>query len=246
MLKVVVFDCGYGGEFFADRLTEELPILEVIRVIDWHHATEIQSSPRLARKCAERALRPYIGRAELIIFANHLLTLTSLKYFQRKYKNQKFLGLGLKLPDSPIKRDTIILTTKAVSRTINYYNFLFHIDRKSKTLILDSWPPLIDDGELTDSEIKATLQKFTAKTKISPGEIVLACSHFSDLKPVLRSYFGCTARIYDSTNDAIFKTYKTLKLKGGIDKKFYKKPYNPHPQPAKNQKSLLHKVTSKR
>ena len=34
MLKIVVFDGGYGGEFFADKLKEELPVVEIIRVID--------------------------------------------------------------------------------------------------------------------------------------------------------------------------------------------------------------------
>ena len=69
MLKVVVFDNGYGGEFFADLLKEELPVIEIIRVIDWRHAKEIQESPRKARQLAKDALRPYIGRVDLIIFA---------------------------------------------------------------------------------------------------------------------------------------------------------------------------------
>ena len=125
MLKVVVFDSGYGGEFFADQLEKELPILDVVRVIDWRNADPILSSPRKARKIAKADLRPYIGKVDLIIFANHLLTLTSLKHFQRKYRNQKFLGLGLKLPDTFVKRDVLILTTKAVTKTINYYNFIF-------------------------------------------------------------------------------------------------------------------------
>lgn len=219
MLKVAVFDCGYGGEFFADQLAEEIPTLEIIRVIDWRHAAEIQSNPRLARKYAEYALRPYLGRVDLIIFANHLLTITSLKYFRRKYKPQKFLGLELKLPDSTIKRDTLILTTKAVAHTINYYNFLFHIDRKSKTLTLDSWPALIDEGDLTVATVKSTIREFTTKTKIKPGEVILACSHFSDIKPALRSCFGCTVKIYDSTDDTILKTCKALKLRGGTGKK---------------------------
>ena len=137
MLKVVVFDGGYGGEFFADQLEAELPILDIIRVIDWRNAEGLLVSPRKARKIAKTALRPYIGKVDLIIFANHLLTITSLKHFRRKYKDQKFVGLGLKKPDTFLKRDVLILTTKAVTKTINYYNFLFQIKRKSRTLTLD-------------------------------------------------------------------------------------------------------------
>ena len=219
MLKVVVFDGGYGGEFFADQLEEELPVLEVIRVIDWRNANEILTSPRKARKIAETALRPYFGKVDLIIFANYLLTLTSLKYFRRKYKNQKFLGLKLKQPDTFIKRDTLILATKAVARTINYYNFIFKIKRNSKTLILDSWPSKIDDGELTESEIKRVVEGFTNKSDFKPEEVILACSQFNDIKSELRYTLGQNLKIYDGFADAIRSTCKILKIRGGTGKK---------------------------
>ena len=46
MLKIVVFDSGFGGELFADIIEEELPVVEVIRVIDWRNAKELQNNPR--------------------------------------------------------------------------------------------------------------------------------------------------------------------------------------------------------
>ncbi|MBR3172655.1 hypothetical protein IKF21_01945 [Candidatus Saccharibacteria bacterium] len=219
MLKVVVFDGGYGGEFFADQLEEELPVLEVIRVIDWRNADQIIASPRQARKIAHDALRPYIGKVDLIIFANHLLTITSLQYFRRKYKNQKFIGLHLKKPDTFVKRDILILTTKAVTRTIKYHNFLFHIHRKCRTLALDSWPNEIDDGELTEAKIRDTLETFLAKSTLKPQEIILACSQFNDIKPNLINIFGHNLKIHDSFNDAIINTCKTLRIRGGTGRK---------------------------
>ena len=38
MLKVVVFDSGFGGELFADYFEEEMPVVEIVRVIDWRNA----------------------------------------------------------------------------------------------------------------------------------------------------------------------------------------------------------------
>lgn len=223
MLKVVVFDGGYGGEFFADQLEAEVPILEVIRVIDWRNAKQILASPHRARKIAKNALRPYIGKVDLIIFANHLLTITSLKYFKRKYRGQKFIGLSLQPPDTFIKRDVLILTTKAVTRTINYYNFLFQIRRKTRTLTLDDWPIEIDDGELTEQKIRDTLENYLVRQNIKPEEIILACSQFNDIKPALKNIFGHNLKIYDSFNDAIRNTCKILHIRGGIGKKSKKK-----------------------
>ena len=219
MLKVVVFDGGYGGEFFADKLEEELSTIEVIRVIDWRNADQILASARKARKIAENALRSYIGGVDPIIFANHLLTATSLKYFQRKYKNQKFLGFDLKRPDSFIKRDVLILTTKAVTRTISYYSYLFHVRRKIRTLTLDSWPTKIDDGELNLEEIRTAIASSVIKDVFNPQEVILACSQFEDIKGEIRTVLGQNTKIYDSYEETFRKIYKALKIRGGNGKK---------------------------
>lgn len=219
MLKVVVFDGGYGGEFFADKLETEIPVIEVIRVIDWRNAEKILANPRSARKAARNALHPYIGKVDLIILANHLLTITSLKYFKRKYRGQKFIGLNLQHPDTFVKRDVLILTTKAVARTVNYYNFLFQIKRKVRTLALDDWPTEIDEGELTEQEIRDTLEDFLISKNIEPKEIILACAQFNDIKAELRGIFGRNLRIYDSFDETVRKACEVLKIRGGVGRK---------------------------
>lgn len=217
MLKVVVYDSGYGGEFFADRLEEELPIIEIIRVIDWRNADKIQNSPKEARKIARADLRPYIGRVDLIILANHLLTLTSLKFFRRKYKNQRFVGLNLKKPLSPPKKDTIILTTKPVTKTVNYYNFILHLKKRVKTYALDSWPLKIDNGELTEQEIRETLSDYLDRDS-KYQEVFLACSQFCELAPTLRELFGHNVKIHDGFDDAYREICRTLRIRGSAKK----------------------------
>ncbi len=219
MLKVVVFDGGYGGEFFADQLEEALLVLDVVRVIDWRNADKLLTGPRSARKVAKNALKPYIGKVDLIVFANHLLAATSLRHFRRKYKNQKFIGLGLKRPDTFIKRDVLILTTKAVARSISYHNFLFQIKRRSKTLTLDHWPLEIDNGDLTEDKIRATLGKLLKREKFKPQEIILACSQFNDIKTELRNIFGHNLKIHDSFDDTVRNVCKVLCIRGGVGKK---------------------------
>lgn len=219
MLKIVVFDGGYGGEFFADYLDEQLPTVEIIRVIDWRNADKLLSNSKCARSVAEKALRPYIEKVDLIIFANHLLSLTSLNFFKRKYKNQKFIGMELKRPDTFIKNNVLILTTKPVSKTISYRNFIFQIKKKIKTVNLDSWPTRIDDGELTEDEIKITLVKFLEKEKFRPDELILACSQFNDIKKELTGIFGKKVPIYDSYDDTVIEACRVLKIRGRLGKR---------------------------
>lgn len=218
MLKIVVFDSGYGGELFADKLEAELPVVDVIRVINWRDAEAFLKSPRAARRACYNAIRPYIGRVDLIILANHLLTATSLKYFRRKYKKQKFLGLELPQPDTYVKRPTIALTTKVLARTLNYRNYLFRLKRKVDTICLDNWPNLIDDGELSNLEIYTELERFRLEHTYRPAEIIIACSQFNDIIPVIRRSFR-NIKIHDSFDLAIADACKTLKIRGGTGRK---------------------------
>lgn len=221
MLKVVVFDSGYGGEFFADKLKEELPILDIIRVIDWRHARNYQKSVRSARRAAKTALAPYLEQVDLIIFANHFLSISSLGYFKRKYPMQKFLGLNLTYPDTFIPRDVLILATSAVTKTPRYHLFRLRLrfKRKFRDLTLDNWPTRIDDGDLTSEEVEDTLASFLFRENFRPKEVVLACSQFYDIKGDLRDLLGHNLKIYDSFSDAIRRTTKVLGIRGGTGRK---------------------------
>ncbi|MBR2658899.1 hypothetical protein IKD57_03360 [Candidatus Saccharibacteria bacterium] len=218
MLKIVVFDSGYGGELFADKLEEELGVVEIIRVIDWRNADKYLYKKRQARRTAEKALRPYIGKVDLIIFANFFLTLTSLKFFRRKYRSQKFIGLDLVLPSTFIDRNTIILTTNAVSKTAKYRSYLLKLHRRAITMALDDWPNKIDDGELANEDIRDIMLELVVTKKFFPKEIILACSQFNDIKPALREIFNSNIKIHDSFNDLYHDTCKTLRIRGAIRK----------------------------
>lgn len=220
MLKIVVFDSGYGGEFFADQLSTHLPIVEIVRVISWRQADEVLSGSHKARIVAEESLRPYIGKVDLIIFANYLLTVTSLRYFRRKYRKQQFIGLELKAPDTFKKRDILILSTKAVSRTIGFRHFVYKLKRNTRTINLDSWPSKIDDGELSREEIEHTIKTYLNKyPDFQPQEIILASSQFEDIKTDLRKIFGRNLRIYDGFDETIRNTCQILDIRGGTGKK---------------------------
>lgn len=221
MIKIVVFDSGYGGENFADKLEQELKIADIIRVIDWRHADIIQSSAKDARKCAEQALAAYIGKVNLIIFANYLLSTTSLNYFRRKYQDQKFIGLQLEHPCSFAKKDALILATKAITKTIGFHSFTHKLKPNfhTKTLILDSWPSKIDDGELQIDEIKECFGRSVMVDNFSPSKVIIACSQFNDIIPELKQVLGSNIEICNGTRETISEMYKTLKLRGGICKR---------------------------
>lgn len=212
MLKIVIFDSGYGGELFADYLENELPVFNIIRAIDWRHADEIQHHPKLARKLAEEALRPYFGKVDLIIFANYLLATTSFKYFCRKYKKQNFLAIKLNHPAN-FRYRTVILTTKAVAKTFAHRRFARQI--KARTHILDDWPILIDDGELGHAKIRRDLAPLLS---YKPEQLILTCTQFVDLERELRRIFGYNTKIINNFEEAAHDVCHILRIRGALKK----------------------------
>ncbi len=214
MLKVVVFDSGYGGELFADYLGEEIPTLEIIRVIDWRNAEALQENANKARKVTEEALKPYLYKVDLIVIANYLVSVTSLNYFKRKYKHQKFVGLNFANSDLIAGRETAILSTKALAKTLSYKLYIKKHNIKSFTF--DDWPILIDDGELGNAKLHRDLKP--AKD-LKPSQLILACGQFTDLKPELKRFFGHNTKIIDNFDETLRDVCLSLKLRGALKKK---------------------------
>lgn len=94
MLKIVVFDGGCGGENVANYLGKELGVVEVVRAID--SRSNVYESKNLAAVCTsvERRLKPYIGDVDLIVLGGYTVS-AALKHLQRKYPQQKFVGVGV-------------------------------------------------------------------------------------------------------------------------------------------------------
>ncbi len=94
MLKIVVFDSGWGGELVADFLMGELTTVEIVRVIDWAEAPYCGKSISEICGLADMALRRYVGEADLIVLGGYAVSL-ALDFLQEKYPWQKFVGMGI-------------------------------------------------------------------------------------------------------------------------------------------------------
>ena len=218
MLKIVVFDSGLSGEIFAERLAAELPVVEIIRVIAWPDVSGSPVKSKDMRSLAESALAPYIGKVDLIIFANYLLSTTSLNYFRRKYQRQKFIGFPLETRRLVFKKSTLILTTKATTRSFAYFAFAHRI--RARTVCLDDWPNLTSGEALTPFTLKQDLGAALARvSNFSPEQVLLFCGCFTDFMPELHEVFGHNVRIVDSFDETIYNACRILRIRGGTGKK---------------------------
>lgn len=94
MLKIVVFDSGWGGELVADFLMRELTTVEVVRAIDWAHAPYCGKSVEEICELADLNLRRFVGEVDLIVLGGYAVSL-ALGYMKEKYPQQKFVGMSI-------------------------------------------------------------------------------------------------------------------------------------------------------
>lgn len=219
MLKIVVYDGGMGGELFASYLKQELPVVEVVRVIDWDNKTAVLGNARQARKAAEKSLQAYFGKVDLIVFANHLLAATSLKYFRKKYAGQKFVGFQMPKIKKTTKERLLVLTTPALARTWKYRFYRIRMKRETLTLALEKMVEKIDEANFPQAVIEREIVAVAQKKKFQPKGAVLLCSQFSALACPLKKNYGVKLKIYDSYMDTLGDIYRALGLKGWVKKK---------------------------
>lgn len=216
MLKVVVFDSGWGGEMFADYLEKKVPVVEVMRVIDWRKAPYSEKGRTDICVLAEKALKPYIGTADVIVLASYAVTVAALSYLKWKYPEQKFVGFELDLSEYLAGREMMkpimVLATGVVEKSVSFERELAAMGRyKVIRPKCGGWIKKVDDGEMTERELRRELGKYE-KAKV--GMILVYSTGLADLGPAFREIYGRSVVVVDDFLRVTHKTCMALELRG--------------------------------
>lgn len=163
MLKVVVFDGGWGGELVADYLEAELNIVEVVRVIDWRGNYSEKTDNELYENI-EPILRDYVGKCDLIVLGGHTVSRV-LTRLRKRYPRQLFAGMNenikknVRLGTRMFRRVTV-LTSRAI-RECGLEQDLTRQFPAAKVSFVDceDWEELIDNNIMTKDLLYARLKK---------------------------------------------------------------------------------------
>ncbi len=213
MLKVVIFDSGWGGEMFADYVEEQIKVIDVIRVIDWRNAPYNKHTKEEIIRLSEAALYPYIGNVNVIVLASNEVTAVALDYLKKKYPEQKFVGFNWDELRKWSTRRILVLTTGLVKQSNDYLKAKKNwVKAKIKECLCEDWAQLIDDGELTNEKIEADIGNNKA---YDPDVIMLGCTQFADIKNTLSKIFGWRTTIIDNYRPTLQELCHALGFLGG-------------------------------
>lgn len=236
MLKIVVFDGGWGGEVVANYLEEELNVVEIVRVIDWKNAPYDEKSVEEITKFAEENLQEFFGKVDLIVLGGYAASLAK-ETLCEKHPEQKFVGpeinYDLILRARCYPEQVAILAGKTV------YDSLVRTEVREKlpysTLILpdcEGWEELINEDMMTKEIVRAELAwdfvlqkqkddvfkenevKTAGRRKVKPDAVLILNTHFWDVREYLEEAFGWKVRMIDFRQKLLHDICYTLKLRG--------------------------------
>lgn len=162
MLKIVVFDGGWGGEIVANYLSSELETVRVTKVIDWQNAPYEGKDLTQIGQLTEQSLQPYIGAVDLIVLGGYVVS-AALEYLRRQYPKQCFVGMGINY--YRVKKSRCTLSHVALLGNENLLGELIYKEVRQKLPNLSiicpdcsGWDSLIDAGEMSEDVLRTELQ----------------------------------------------------------------------------------------
>ena len=210
MKKVVVFDCGWGGELIGDFLEEQIPI-EVEKVIKYKNGQFGEMKDYEITQIAESALEPYIGHCELIVLADTSTTVAIMDHLKYKFPNQKFIGYGEGMP--MIVREfkgsrVMILTTESVKYQTKYLLMKIMTEKEIVQPECIGWSGLIDDGELKTEEI----HRIVNSEKVEA--VLIYATSFIDVEDEIKASVAPGTAVIDMRQKLLRDVCTALKLVG--------------------------------
>lgn len=215
---VGVFDSGVGGTSIWKEIHKLLPLENSIYLADSANAP-------YGEKSAEDILKLSIKNTELllqynckiIVVACNTATTNAITYLRKTYTEVSFIGIEPAIKPAVLRSNSKTVGVLATKGTLS--SSLFHstiknhaegikiIEREGKGLV-----PLIESGKATSVEAKGLLKIFLEPMlEQNIDYLVLGCTHYPYLIPVLKELLPQHVNIIDSGEAVARQTKAILK-----------------------------------
>ena len=226
--KIIVIDSGVGGLHILKECQELMPHINFIYVADTFNSPYGEKSKKQLKDISLNLLKNLEKTYNPIAFviACNTLTVNCVKYLRQHIKTQIF-GIEPALKQAKINGgETILFATKQTIKQYSKLNkkivrqlkqeyknqgLIFKNYDKVYKLYIPNLPSLIDNNIENLNQIRPILEKRFAKYDFKNiNNLVLGCTHFIALKPLLKEIIGRDVEIFDGAKAVANHTYSVL------------------------------------
>jgi len=212
-----VFDSGVGGTSILREIVKKLPNEDYIYLADSKNAPYGEKSvDEIVALCEKNVLYLLSQNCKLIVVACNTATTNAISVLRAKY-NVPFIGIEPAIKPAAISTQTKRIGILATKGTINSKLFSEKVDFYSEDIevfevVGTGLVEAIEQGDLNSFKLKNLLKAFLdplLKRKID--FLVLGCTHYPYLLPVIHSLVGDSVRVIDSGEAVARQTAFVLK-----------------------------------
>lgn len=211
-----IFDSGIGGTSIWKEIHQLLPNEDTIYLSDSINAPYGQKTKQEILNLSIKNVEYLINRnCKLIVVACNTATTNAIKYLRSHY-NIPFIGIEPAIKPAALhttSKKVGILATKGTlnselfEKTSSSINQDIHIIEQ----IGEGLVELIENDEIHSQEMHKLLSKYlTPMIKENIDCLVLGCTHYPYLIPVIKKILGNSVRIIDSGEAVARQTKKIL------------------------------------
>jgi glutamate racemase len=201
---VGIFDSGIGGLTVWREIARHWPHESTLYLADQAHVPYGPRPPDEVRGYAQAITAELLGRGcKAIVVACNTASAAALKDLREKYPDVPFVGMEPAVKPAALHTKTRVVGVMATPGTLQGRMFMLAVERYAAGLTLVNQPcaglvDRIEAGDVASDELEALLRDLLAPMlKAGADTIVLACTHYPLVLPLIRKIAGDAVHIVD-------------------------------------------------
>lgn len=210
-----IFDSGVGGTSIWKEINQLMPSENTIYLADSKNAPYGEKSKEQILQLSIKNTELLLSKGcKLIVVACNTATTNAISYLRKNYE-VPFIGIEPAIKPAALqsqsKKVGVLATKGTLSSSLfhstaeNHANGIQILEQEGAGLV-----PLIEQGKVESKEIKILLEKYL-KPMLNEGidYLVLGCTHYPYLIPVLREILPENVKVIDS-GEAVARQTKAI------------------------------------
>ena len=217
MARIGIFDSGSGGLSVYRELQKLLPLEQYRYYADNAHCPYGEKSPLYIRRRARFITERFLDwKADIIVVACNTATAAAIATLRNEYPDVPFVGMEPAVKPAALGTETGVIGVLATAGTLKgskYLNTrgLYESDVKIVEHVRQGFVELVErgilDGPEAEETVKASLQPLL---DAGADRIVLGCTHYPFLKPVIERLSGPGVQVIDPAPAVARQTLRIL------------------------------------
>ena len=215
-MKIGLFDSGIGGTTILDAIKSILPNEEYKYIADSKNCPYGEKSDAELQAIVTKNVETLKNwGATIIVIACNTATTRCISYLRDKYPEIHFIGTepAVKLATDTGVQNILIMATPGTIDSERLQTLLKENQKPNQTINLLACPGLADliEQNYKPGNLKPILDYLTRlfqQINTPPDAIILGCTHYSLIKPQIKSFFK-TAKLIDG-NTGVAKRVKEV------------------------------------